>query len=240
MEPHEHRETVRQLGDDLQWLEDHCRKQPDLAAHAGHLRLAAALTRDVIGPALEGQPPTPLFVAVVGGAGTGKSTVVNLLLGSVVAEANPQAGYTRHPTAYVPAGSAAPWPSTLGFLGPLRRLSGDHPANLDEDVYQVRQVPAVGPDDPLAEFVVWDCPDMTTWAATGYVSRLMEVAALADVVVYVASDERYNDEVPTQFLDLLARAGKAIVVCLTKMRPADAAAIADHFRADVLPRVGAG
>src|SRR6185312_4131113 len=70
-----------------------------------------------------------------------------------------------------------------------------------------------------------------------YVSRLMEVAALADVVVYVASDERYNDEVPTQFLHLLVKAGKAVVVVLTKMREADAPAIIEHFRQDILGRL---
>ena len=46
---------------------------------------------------------------------------------------------------------------------------------------------------------------MTTWAATGYVPRLLEIAGLADVVVYVASDERYNDEVPTRQLDELRK-----------------------------------
>ena len=123
MDPHDHRAKVRQLADDLGWLEDHCRRQPELAVHAAHLRLAAALTRNVVGPAVEGQPARPLFVAVVGGAGAGKSTVVNFLVGSAVAEANPQAGYTRHPTAYLPAASGVPWPSYLGFLGPLQRLS---------------------------------------------------------------------------------------------------------------------
>src|SRR6185312_10127205 len=67
-----------------------------------------------------------------------------------------------------------------------------------------------------------------------YVSRLMEVAALADVVVYVASHERYNDEVPTQFLHLLIRAGKAVVVVLTKMREADSEAMLGHFRQEIL------
>src|SRR5207244_4551034 len=89
----------------------------------------------------------------------------------------------------------------------------------------------------LNYFVVWDCPDMTTWAATGYVSRLIEVCGLADVIVYVASDERYNDEVPTQFLQLLLQAGKQVVVCLTKMREADAPAMIDHFRTVVLSRM---
>jgi GTP-binding protein EngB required for normal cell division len=230
------RAAVGGLAADLGWLEDHCRRQPGLAAHAGGLRLAAALARNVLGPFLEDQPAKPLHVAVVGGAGAGKSTVVNFLCGAVVAEANPQAGYTRHPTAFLPPAGAT-LPGTAGFLGPMRREGGEHPANLDEDLYQVRRLPPGPGGDPLAEFVVWDCPDMTTWASAGYVARLVEVAALADVVVYVASDERYNDEVPTQFLHLAVKAGKAVVVVLTKMRESDEAAMAEHFRQEVLGRL---
>ncbi|QJW99235.1 GTPase [Frigoriglobus tundricola] len=238
MQPTEHRSAVGQLADDLRWLEDHCRRQPDLAAHAGTLRLASALARNVIGPFLEGQPTRPLHIAVVGGAGAGKSTVVNFLAGAKVAEANPQAGFTRHPTAFLPPGPAFSWPSYIGFLSPMHRLTADTPADTDEDVYQVKRLEATGgPAHPLAGFVIWDCPDMTTWASEGYVGRLMEVAALADVIVYVASDERYNDEVPTQFLHLLVRAGKAVVVALTKMRPADAPAFIEHFRQEILGRL---
>jgi hypothetical protein len=243
MEPTVHRSSVAQLADDLNWLEDHCRKQPELAPQAGSLRLASALARSTIGPFLEGQPARPLHIAVVGGAGAGKSTVVNFLAGSVVAEANPQAGYTRHPSAFLPAASSFGWPSFIGFMGPLQRLSGDKPGNVDEDVYQVKRVPASsspspsGDSEPLADFVIWDCPDMTTWAAAGYVNRLLEVTALADMVVYVASDERYNDEVPTQFLYLIVKAGKAVTVVLTKMREADATTLADHFRREILGRL---
>lgn len=241
MEPTDHRAAVGQLADDLSWLEEHCRKQESLSLHAGHLRLAAALGRNVVGPYLERQDAKPLHLAVIGGAGVGKSTVVNFLAGSVVAEANPQAGYTRHPTAYLPSllGTTVPWSHHLGFLGPLQRISEAQPANLDEDVYQVRSVPANsdGKANPLADFVIWDCPDMTTWASANYVSRLVEVAALADVIVYVSSDERYNDEVPTQFLHLLVKAGKAVVVVLTKMKEADATTLTDHFRREVLGRL---
>lgn len=235
-DPKPHRERLAQLVADYDWLEGHCRQQPDLARHAGHLRLAAALARNVVGGTLEKRPAAPLHIAVVGGAGSGKSTVANFLAGSVVAEANPQAGYTRHPTAYTAAPSSA-WPSYLGFLGPLRKLAEKKPSNLDEDVYQVHPIPAMNADDPLADDIIWDCPDMTTWASTGYVSRLIEVAALADVIVYVASDERYNDEVPTQFLQLLVKAGKAVVVALTKMREADSVALVEHFQKEVLAKI---
>ncbi|CAN5287309.1 hypothetical protein BH11PLA2_BH11PLA2_10520 [soil metagenome] len=232
------RDTVRQTATDFEWLEAHCRARPDLARHAGELRLAAALTRNVIGPSVDGVKPPPLFVAVVGGAGAGKSTVVNFLLGEVAAETNPQAGYTRHPTAFVPADK--PWPAHFAFIGPLRRLETESPANLDEDVYQVRKLRTSAAMEPLSDFIVWDCPDMTTWAATGYVSRLIEVAGLADAIIYVASDERYNDEVPTQFLQSLLRAGKAVVVVLTKMNESNAAAMTEHFRTEVLGKLSIG
>ncbi len=234
------RTLTNQLAEDLAWLEQHARSQPQHAAQAGELRYAAALVRNVLAPFLEGQGPMPLHVAVVGGAGAGKSTVANMLCGAVLAESNPQAGFTRHPVAYAPASSNVPWPSSLGFLGSLQRLGKTEASSVDADVYQLRRVsPEAGQFGVLDKFLVWDCPDMTTWAATSYVPRLLEVAALADVVVYVASDERYNDEVPTQFLKLLLQSGKMVVVCLMKMRESDAPAFLTHFQREVLERMPA-
>ncbi|GIW81773.1 MAG: hypothetical protein KatS3mg105_3580 [Gemmatales bacterium] len=241
MEKPDHRTLTTQLASDLGWLEDHCRKSPQLAAHSSELHLAAALVRNVIGPFLDGQPAIPLHIAVVGGAGTGKSTVSNMLTGAPSAEANPQAGFTRHPIAYVAPNTAATWTGHVGFLGKLQRLANPGPSSLDADVYQIRTVT----HEPkivslLQRFVIWDCPDMTTWAASGYVPRLLEAAALADVIVYVASDERYNDEIPTQFLHMLLRAGKPVVCCLTKMREADAPAFLAHFQKEVLSKMPGG
>jgi energy-coupling factor transporter ATP-binding protein EcfA2 len=234
------RSVTNQLAEDLAWLEEHARKQPGKIAQAAELRFAAALIRNVAAPYLEGHPPAPLHVAVVGGAGAGKSTIANMLCGAIMAESNPQAGFTRHPVAFVPAIGEVMLPSSLGFLGPLQRLTKSEPSSLDADVYQIRRVSQeAGQFGMLDKFIVWDCPDMTTWAATGYVPRLLEVAALADVVVFVASDERYNDEVPTQFLKLLLGAGKMVVVCLMKMREADAPAFVKHFQQEVLDRMPA-
>ncbi len=229
------RALTAQLADDLGWLEQHCRKQLDQAHAAGKLRLAAALVRNCVGPMLDDQPPVPIHVVVVGGAGAGKSTVANLLSGAVAAEANPQAGFTRHPIAYTSTNGPLNWTGHAGFLGPLQPLTQPSPSSLDEDVYQVRRIGADPSSfDLLKDFVVWDCPDMTTWAASGYLSRLIEAAALADVVVYVASDERYNDEVPTQFLHLLLQTGKPVVAVLMKMKDADAPALIEHFQKEVI------
>ena len=123
------RALTGQLADDLGWLEQHCRKQPGRSTGktaappaASKLRLAAALVRNCIGPALDDQPPTPIHVVVVGGAGAGKSTVANLLSGATAAEANPQAGFTRHPIAYTSTTGPLNWTGHVGFLGPLHPL----------------------------------------------------------------------------------------------------------------------
>jgi len=229
------RALTSQLAEDLAWLEQHARKQGDDGRGVGKVRLAAALVRNCIGPFLDDQPSVPLHVVVIGGAGAGKSTVANLLTGVTAAESNAQAGFTRHPIAYTCQMGALNWSAHLGFLGPLVRLNQPGPASLDQDVYQVRRVPHDPTShDLLREWIVWDCPDMTTWAAEGYIPRLLEAAALADALVYVASDERYNDEVPTQFLKLLLQTGKPVICCLMKMREADAPALIAHFQKEVL------
>lgn len=232
------RALIQQVAEDLAWLEQHARGQPTQQEYAGTLHLAAALVRNVVAPFLEGQPPTPLHVAVVGGAGAGKSTIANFLMGAMQAESNPQAGFTRHPIAYTKMDGALAWPAQVGFLGAMKRLAQPQSASLDEDVYQLRRLsPPADVIHLLDRFVVWDCPDMTTWAATHYVPRLLEVAALADVVVYVASDERYNDAVPTQYLKLLLQAGKAVVVCLVKMKEPDVPVFLQHFQSSVLTQM---
>src|SRR5262249_31045331 len=133
------RTLTSQLAEDFGWLEEHCRQRTELAAQAGELGLAAALVRNCIAPYLADQSPVPLHVIVVGGAGAGKSTVVNFWTGCGAAEANPQAGFTRHPVAYTAVNGALGWPTSLGFLGRLHRLEEPSPSTLDEEVYQVRQ-----------------------------------------------------------------------------------------------------
>jgi hypothetical protein len=232
------RHLVAELAEDFGWLEAHALRQGGRSHEAGQLRLAGALARNCLGPFLEDAATHPLHIAVVGGAGAGKSTITNFLTGAVVAEVNPQAGYTRHPIAYTTSNGPLPWAKYVAFLGPLQRLYEARPSNVDQDVYQVRRVePAPAAGKLLDRFVVWDCPDMTTWAATGYVSRLIEIVALADLVVYVASDERYNDEMPTQFLQLILQAGKPVVTCIMKMKEDQAQTIVDHFRHEVVAQI---
>jgi GTP-binding protein EngB required for normal cell division len=233
-----HDEAARLLAEDFAWLESHALSQVEKGPEASRLHLAAALVSNCIHPFLKRGFTLPLHIAVVGGAGTGKSTVTNFLIGTAVAETNPQAGYTRHPIAYVRPDSPIAQPSADELLSRMERLNEPRPGNFDADVYQVR--PVTTPEESqgvLRLAAVWDCPDMTTWHALTYVTRLIDVIGLADVVVYVASDERYNDSIPTQFLQLILQAGKPVVTVLTKMSERQAPALVDHFCKEVVARM---
>ena len=76
--------------------------------------------------------------------------------GAGAAEANPLAGFTRHPVAYANANGRLAWPAHNGFLGPLQRLAEPEPANFDQDVYQVRRVE----EDPTSAGLLKACRNM--------------------------------------------------------------------------------
>jgi hypothetical protein len=233
MEAGERREKISRLVEDLTWLQDNLDSHSMLEEEPIRLRLGLSILRNLLGPVLNGQSAEPLHLSVIGGAGTGKSTVSNFLIGSVAADANPQAGFTRHPIAYVSGSDTLSWTSHLGFLGPLKRIDEVVPASLDEDVYQIRR-PGGLEDSPLGSIAIWDCPDVTTFASAVYRDRVLEILGLSDLVVFVASDERYNDAVPTRFLEMVLQSGKPVVVVLTKMKPEDGPTIREHFRNEVL------
>ncbi len=175
-------------------------------------------------------------VMIFGGAGAGKSTISNMLIGTTKAESNPQAGYTRHPTIYF-VGPNAPIESQLPpRIGTLVKLDGDQPANIDRDVYTWHRF-ETSPNDFLRRHAVWDGPDLTSRHAEHYEMRSIEIAALADLCVYVASDERYNDELPTNFLQAMLEAGKKVIVVLTKVNADEADELKSLFESQVMSKL---
>lgn len=231
-------EVIAALAADLTWLEQHAVERQADPMVIRRLQLAAALVTNHIGPYLQHVGAKDLQIVVVGGAGSGKSAVTNLLLGRHVAESNPQAGYTRHPIAYVQPGGPLPRAThERARIGRLNKLTEAKPGDFDDHVYQVRMFTQSNGHPISQKAVVWDCPDMTTWQASHYTTRLMECVGLADVVIFVASDERYNDALPTQFLQLILQSGKPVVAVLTKMKAEHVEPLIDHFRSQVVAKL---
>ncbi|GBD36481.1 hypothetical protein HRbin36_01606 [bacterium HR36] len=187
---------------------------------------AAAVVRNYLLRCLE-EPQSPWqHVAVIGGGGAGKSTVVNILLGERLAEANPQAGYTRHPSAFCEQVDHC-----RHVLPRLRPIPNPVPADVDDDIYDIRcrtqgRLPTT--------LIIWDTPDVTTIHAAHYTHRVLEVLGLADAVIYVASAQRYNDVVPSLYFSLCRQSGKPTIACLTKIPERETENILCDFQEKIL------
>jgi len=156
----------------------------------------------------------PAQVAVLGPTQTGKSTIVNLLLGSPLAEVSPLAGFTVHPRGFWIRATASDdgWTSSL-FPGWHR----SEPPDLRRDDLEAYGLCPVPPPPALVPCVIWDTPDFDSLAARQYARGVLEVAALADLYLLVLSKEKYSDLSVWRFLELIAPLGRPLVIALNKV-----------------------
>lgn len=185
----------------------------DFAPQRRSLMLAAAALRYL--PDTE-RPPQ---IAVLGPTQVGKSTVANLLLGAPAAEVSPLAGFTVHPCGFaLPDTARDGWSDRL--LPGWRRRGVAELTREELDTYALETCPAHPTDLPegvTGPAVVWDTPDFDSLAAAGYVRGVLEIAALADIHVFVLSREKYADLTVWQYLALLAPLARPTLISLNKM-----------------------
>ncbi len=174
----------------------------------------------------------PPNLVVIGPTQSGKSTLVNLLLGRRVAQASPLAGFTRHPQGFL-AGDA----DAEEILGALQRLlpGWERLAEADQtgggDRYAID--PAAGapfPGQTAAGLLLWDTPDFDSVASHGYRQTVPELCALADLVLLVVSREKYADQSVWSMLRLLTGVGVPLLICLNKSDPAAEPVLLDSLR----------
>jgi GTPase SAR1 family protein len=185
----------------------------ELTRRQAALQLAEASLRELA--ALADPPPRPLQVAVMGPTQVGKSTIVNLLLGQKIAAVSPLAGFTIHPQGFaLPPHKAEPvW--IRPFFPGWERLENADPARDRLECYALRSLTGDTPGLPSGT-VVWDTPDFDSFKAHTYQRGVLEVAALADVIVLVVSKEKYADLSVWKTLQLLQPLQRSLVVCLNK------------------------
>ncbi len=173
----------------------------------------ALLRRAVLRPVLEA---LPLQVVVIGPTQSGKSTVVNLLLGSEQAQASSLAGFTRHPQGYT--GGVVDEDLTGKVSRLLDGLEYQPAGRLRPEVleaFSIQQVEPAG-DGCGVRCVVWDTPDFDSVSSRSYRSAVPRLCALADLVVLVVSAEKYADQSVWELLKLIGQVERPLLVCLNK------------------------
>ena len=215
----------------------------EMAARVRELSLADGAFRYHVADR-SGRPPQ---VAVIGPTQSGKSTIVNLILGATVATPSPLAGFTAHAEGFevgAPNDTAsladrsqagADWARQIG-----PGLDRREREQLRRDAPHAFSLEAVGHVAGLPACVVWDTPDFDSVRAGEYQAGLIEIVALADVVVLTLSKEKYADLTVWRTLRLLAPLGQPLIVCLNKLTSAARGAVSASLRERLEELGGAG
>lgn len=168
----------------------------------------------------------PPQVMVIGPTQSGKSTAVNLLLGSNMAEASPLAGYTQYAQGF-----------SVGELGEgavscLERMLINWSrveADTDQEVARnaVYSFTQIGDKVPFTDVpvIVWDTPDFDSVSSREYRETVPGICALADVIVLVVCREKYADRSVWQMLGLVSAMEIPLFVCLNKVHVGEQATL---------------
>jgi hypothetical protein len=190
------------IGPCLKRLEDAI---PAAAALGVPTEDAAAVRREVEGRL--GFPAETYVLALVGGTGVGKSSLLNALAGSPISDASVRRPTTALPLAWVPRSSRADLAGLLGWLGVPERDVRDH----------------VG--EALGDVAILDLPDLDS-IDRSHRERVEAILPRVDAVVWVTDPEKYHDAIlHDDFLaEWLPRLDRQVVVLnkTDRLSPADA------------------
>jgi hypothetical protein len=184
-------------------------------------------------PALEPEwlDRDPVHVSLLGGTNTGKSTLLNVLLGRAAAGMDVTARYSQHPEGYRIRSLGNAWlegfPSR--FAG-YRRFEDEHPPRqsdeeLESEGYRAAialldpaRIGRRSPGEPATTTaVLWDVPDFSTEEARHWLGAVLDTIALAEVILFVVTDESYADDRACSLLGLLSDAGADLHVIANKV-----------------------
>lgn len=198
-------------------------------------RYALASIRQRILPAtLEGWPrDDPVHVVMFGGTNSGKSTILNVLLGREAAGMSFRARFSQHPEAYrstaLGDGFLEGFPTR--FEGYARYVD-EHPPRQEDDVLRSagyrpalavidasRMSPHAIAQPAVHSVVFWDTPDFSTEEAQLYLPALFDTIALADLVIMCVTRENYADHRGRLLRGLVLDSGVPLVVVANKLEP---------------------
>lgn len=167
----------------------------------------------------------PLLAVVGGSTGSGKSTLVNRLVGKPVTTPGVLRPTTRHPV-LVCNPVDIDWFSSDHILPRLPRITGGSALGGTDDVFGLRLVAA---DEIPAGLGVIDAPDLDSVSQTNREMAGMLMAA-ADLWFFVTTASRYADAVPWAALRAAVDRNAAVVIVLNRVPPEALAEVTAHVR----------
>ena len=172
----------------------------------------------------------PVHLALFGGTNSGKSTVLNLLLGRAAAGMHATARFSQHPEAYRQSALGDQWLTTAAsrFTGYQYHRDRHPPRQSDDELAHDGYRPAFAVLDPahldapalaepVATAVFWDAPDFSTEEAQTYLGAVLDVVALADIAVLTVTEESYADHRGTLLFRMVRDSGVTLHVVANKL-----------------------
>ena len=167
----------------------------------------------------------PLLAVVGGSTGSGKSTLVNSLVGTPVTTPGVLRPTTRHPVlAHNPAD--ADWFASDRILPRLPRITGGTALGGTDDVFGLRLVAI---DEIPAGMGLLDAPDLDSVSAANREMAGMLMSA-ADLWIFVTTASRYADAVPWAALRTAVDRNAAVVIALNRVPPEAMTEVTAHVR----------
>ncbi len=205
----------------LQGCLDHLDEAIAAASELGLDATSATNVRETARTRL-GFPSDAYVLALAGGTGVGKSTLLNAIAGQAVSPASSKRPTTAEPVAWVPADRRRDLSSLLTWLG----------------VTQVREHQA----NSLGSLAVLDLPDFDS-IAPEHRARVDALLPRVDAVAWVVDPEKYKDEIMHGgYLRTFGPRLRQQLVVLNRsdlLTPEDAKRVSDDMRAQ-LRREGLG
>ena len=162
------------------------------------------------------RPQHPIHIAVVGPTQAGKSSVINWLASTPLAEASPLAGFTVHPQGFVLSQETAQLDALDGYFHGYQRLGRDHLDHRQLNAFSLElasnnELPAA-----LRHTILWDTPDFDSVQSREYQNAVLRVVGLADLIVLVVSKDKYADLSVWEFMRLLEPVTQPTLLLLNK------------------------
>jgi energy-coupling factor transporter ATP-binding protein EcfA2 len=171
----------------------------------------------------------PLLVVVAGSTGSGKSTVVNSLVGRTVTRPGVLRPTTRHPV-LVHHPSDAHWFADDRILPGLPRITVLDPAAGPPGAGDVLGLHVVADPAVPAGLALLDAPDIDSVSRTNRELAAMLMAA-ADLWIFLTTAARYSDAVPWTALRAAVARDAAVALVLNRVPPEAVREVTEHLHA---------